>query len=314
MGLGSEDADVRLGEAVVRIGWHDPVCRDPLTEDAASESQQVDTVPHDPLTGLPDIAVSFDQAAALVCRLEDTPSAPNRVSYTGLHLFDECPFRYYVSYVLGLRRLERADAGALDIGTSVHRALEHEDPARAIERIAMQEGLDEQQASRVHDAVAAFLGSRTAQAVASSNRVYRERPFALRLGDTRLEGQIDLIAHTGSSALIVDYKTGQDRDASLSKERLRGYELQSLCYALPALETGAQEVEVRFVFVEQGCHEVVHTHDASQAAAIRTALTERVERMASGDYPWLAKRNERMCPGCVAQGLCPHAPVKRCFS
>ncbi len=95
-------------------------------------------------------------------------------------------------------------------------------------------------------------------AQAFNERVYEaELPFAIRVSDTRLIGEMDLLCTDKLvcpdvfgpwRALVVDYKTGMD---SYTAEELYDKQLiQAQCNALALLLTGYDDIELVFVHVE----------------------------------------------------------------
>ncbi|TLM73416.1 MAG: PD-(D/E)XK nuclease family protein, partial [Actinobacteria bacterium] len=156
--------------------------------------------------------------------------------------------------------------------------------------------------AEVRACVDAFATSETAARVAAAERVHREQPFSLDAGATRLAGAVDLIAWTGDSALIVDYKTGAGR----SEEKLEGYELQSRCYAAAALEAGAREATVRFVWLPSG--EVdERTFAAADRDGLLGELREAVAALGRDGFPVReGGYDPKVCGGCpVLGGMCP---------
>jgi ATP-dependent exoDNAse (exonuclease V) beta subunit len=297
--LGIEPGGSSTGSEAPRVGvhWHGPC--------AVGEKADSDSTSEAPS---PAALCSMDQLA------EPTSSpaqpvvpgvVPSHLSYSALHTFDQCPYRFYARYVLGLVGPRGEDGGALELGRVVHLALQDADPRAAVSRLARRERLTSQQATRAHGAVEAFVDSDISRRLSAADRVHTERPFAVDLGPTRLQGQIDALGYEGDTAVIIDYKTGEDVQISSTPERQRGYELQAACYALPVLEEGARKVEVYFVFVEQECRVVSFAHDQQDAAGIRDGIGDRITVMESGDLPRLDEADPQLCPGCPAVGLCP---------
>ncbi len=139
--------------------------------------------------------------------------APRHISYTGLSVYKACPYKYYATRIARLRSPGlREDMSAVDFGSAVHTALQRaveSAPSRdRLEAIARASGLKTEHVDRLEAAVRAYLGSTTAAEVATAERIQRECPFAVPMGDTLLRGSIDLLAWTGAAATIVDYKTG----------------------------------------------------------------------------------------------------------
>ena len=212
---------------------------------------------------------------------------PTQISYSSLHQFDCCPHRFLATASLGLSWFrESTQGGGLSLGSAVHAALEASEELqpsdRIIKSVADAYGLDKVERERLMDAVATMSSSDIAKRVRNAERCQQESPFVLRIGESRLEGSIDLICWEGDKALIVDYKTGLDEDLSESSGRKAGYRLQAECYALAALETGAKEVEMVFAFVEQGARVDTYTFAASDAKRLRSEMQARVSAISDG--------------------------------
>ncbi|MBA4369958.1 MAG: hypothetical protein C0418_00050 [Coriobacteriaceae bacterium] len=232
---------------------------------------------------------------------------PETVSYSSLKSYDACPYRFYIQNVLGLAALrDPAQARATELGKAVHSVLEAGAGDGPVEAAMTRFGLSEGEADRLRTAVAAYRTSEVASEVATAERVSREHPFGLPLGPVRLVGSMDLLAWTGSDALVVDYKTGRDPGWSLSEHQREAYGLQARCYALAAFAAGAQRVRARFVFVELEARTVDLEFRAEEADAIRAEIGGRVVAMERGEYAPLETYRADVCGECVALGgLCP---------
>jgi ATP-dependent exoDNAse (exonuclease V) beta subunit len=298
--VGPDTETVDAGGASIRVAWHTPARVDDGRTAAETEPA---SSPAGPL-GVEPVGV-IDQDVVVSCLPGPPESLPRSLSYTSLHTFDQCPYRFYARYVLGLTTLSATEQPALEVGNAVHLALQTAEPLDRVEAIAASAGLDAQQRVRVGQAVESFLGCSIASRLDAAGDVRHEHPFAVPLDSTRLEGKIDAMACEPDRILMVDYKTGQDVESSGSAERMASYELQASCYALAALEDGAPLVEVVFVFVEQGCRSVGFEFGQEDRDAIRQGLLSRTGKMQSGEYPWLSKRDERLCGDCPAAGICP---------
>jgi len=104
-----------------------------------------------------------------------------------------------------------------------------------------------------------------------------EVPLLMQLGGRVIRGSIDLLAEEeGRPPLIVDYKTdrlGEDGPAA----RAAGYETQRDLYAVAVAEaTGADAVEVAYVFLERPDEPVVQLLDRERIAAARARLEEKI--------------------------------------
>jgi len=302
LGLEPDTPYANVDGVRVKVDWHVPpggVDEEPIDPAAlASEGRTSDTE-------LWAGEIEQDAFSEGLCQPAPLSPTPPSLSYTALHVFDQCSRRFYATYVLGLTKLTYGASEALEIGAAVHLVLQTDDPLQNVERIIEASGLAQVPAARVATAVSDFVGCSVAERLEAAPQVYRERPFSIDLGRTRLEGKIDAIAHEADGVLIIDYKTGIDAEASRSPERIAAYELQASCYALAVLEGGESSVEVMFVFVEQGCETLTFEFTGDDRERIREDIVGRLDKMETGDFPWLESRDERQCSECPAQGVCP---------
>jgi hypothetical protein len=114
-------------------------------------------------------------------------------------------------------------------------------------RGALEEGL-----AAIHEWFAASsLGAR----LAGEEGLLREAPFSLRIGDTIVNGTIDLALNDGT---IIDYKTGKIKDESSAR-----YEKQLLLYAAALRDLGGVGPKEGFlVYVD--AHEVKRVEFTSE--------------------------------------------------
>lgn len=176
---------------------------------------------------------------------------PRRLSYSAL--------KSHVDQVDGLAggRDVRADrermVAASRVGSAIHTALQQFGEARPvdaerIQAIAAYYRLDPEQGRHLDLAVTRYRASALAEEVGASTRVMREAPFGIWLGDVdggyMLDGTMDVLARSAGDALVVDFKTGQWPDAPDVELR---FGLQARCYALAAIRSGSNRVEVVFV-------------------------------------------------------------------
>lgn len=233
---------------------------------------------------------------------------PPTVSYSAIAEYRRCPRRYHLSRRLRLASPEivRKADDPLAFGSAVHAALQVDalgllDEGR-LEALARAHGLDRQGRERLSRAVEVWRSSATNGKVVGLERAgsrLPEVPLAVPVGGTLLIGTLDLLVRDGSRALIVDYKTGVP-DAG--EDLRRRYETQAECYALAALRSGMEHVEVEFVLLERGGEAV--TFGFEQRDAQR--LAERVEAvlgdMERGSFPTLDRFDSETCHGCPGLG------------
>ena len=235
---------------------------------------------------------------------------PKTVSYSGLHVYDQCPYSFYARSVLRLREFEvPTELSPAQFGSAVHAVLQNsaEDaPALgAIAAAAVRYGLDDTAVQRLETTVAGFLSSALNQRIHRAERVHREQPLRVAVGNSVLVGNVDLIAWEGTHALVVDYKTGAPLEAE-DAVKTSAYRLQASCYALAALKAGADRVEVVFGFVEHAEQYVSFEFGPEAATPIEAAIEQRLDAMALGEYPHLAAFDVAVCQRCPALGgLCP---------
>ena len=147
---------------------------------------------------------------------------------------------------------------ATDFGSALHRAcewlaLQGSEPSAAeidtaLEHAAAEFGV--QDASRLRSAFDCWQLSEVRAWANSFDVQQPELPFTVAVDERFLEGEIDLFCTTGKKAGIIDYKTGGS--ANETAEQLHAkHLLQAQCYAFATLQAGYEQVELRFVRVEQ---------------------------------------------------------------
>ncbi len=147
---------------------------------------------------------------------------------------------------------------ATDFGIAFHRAAEYcgktgSVPSDgAVGAIARSVGLSDAGTERLRRAVALWFDSPCFREASRYSSVRSEVPFLVSLGEGMyLEGEIDLLCTDGDGkAFVVDYKTGRNRLLT-EDDLLRKHRLQAQSYAYALLVSGYEEVELRFVYVEQ---------------------------------------------------------------
>ncbi|MFA5844659.1 MAG: UvrD-helicase domain-containing protein [Coriobacteriia bacterium] len=241
----------------------------------------------------------------------------DKVSYSDLHLFERCSMRFFAERVLRLGVAPTGEGeGPRRFGDAVHAALRIAGADRAVgedrlDVIGRYWRLDSEGRRRLGKAAGAFSRSSIAGRARETGRVTCEASFDVPLADVRLAGSIDLLAEEGTSFLAVDYKTGAG-----AADPTTAYRLQADCYALALLRSGAEEVEVVFVEVENivdgaPVHETF-AYTTRDTETLAGAFAERVERMRARDFRPLAAWTPDPCEACAAQGVsCSLTPARR---
>ena len=245
-------------------------------------------------------------------------AAPQRLSYSAIGLYQDCPMRYWAERVVGITATAQEEpGGALSFGTAVHAALqlagtslEHpaEDRMAAIARLHR---LDKPLTRRLHDAVATVVDSDIAAEIRRFACVRPEWSFTVGVPTASLSaflliGAIDLYGRDGDRALVLDYKSGRSGTVSELEER---YRTQASCYAYVALRDGAQTVEVVFARPEavgpEGIERVRYEFDASMRERIEQDLLGVWRLMGENRFEPLACWIEHLCGSCpIAEGVC----------
>ena len=248
------------------------------------------------------------------------PEPVRSLSYSTLSKWRECGYRFYLQRVLGLpdepAEGEDAPAPAIDArtrGSLVHAVLEHADADADADAIAIAADwgleLTADQHADVLRLAGAFAASPLAKRIAAARAVYRERGFTVALGDTLLNGVIDVLAlERGGAQLVVDYKTDPvDAGSDLAAYAEQRYGIQRRAYALAALRGGASRVEVAYAFLERPGEPVVARYEASDADALEEGLLALAGGLLAGEYPVAADPHRDLCLTCPGRrALCSY--------
>jgi ATP-dependent exoDNAse (exonuclease V) beta subunit len=246
----------------------------------------------------------------------------SRLSYSALSSYARCGYRFHLERVAGLHATEDlvpgadqlGDISALARGTVVHELLETLDMTTGAlpddDRIA--QAIQEHGGKASPDAVAdarrlleGFAGSSLRGRLGRAARVRAEVPFAFNLRSLLITGYLDVLADEPDGVLIVDYKTDalEGREpAVLCEER---YASQRTVYALGALRSGAQRVEVAYSFLEQPDDVVSALFTAGDAPALERRLAGLAEGLLAGRFEPTATPGRDLCATCPGRAaLC----------
>jgi ATP-dependent helicase/nuclease subunit A len=95
--------------------------------------------------------------------------------------------------------------------------------------VAAELGIEEE-TRELERCAASALGSEIMRRAARAERLFREVPFMLRIGEHFIEGRIDLLFREAGRWTLVDYKT-DDRPGGGTDDKLAAYRLQAGLYA-----------------------------------------------------------------------------------
>ncbi|HEX5173144.1 MAG TPA: UvrD-helicase domain-containing protein [Gaiellaceae bacterium] len=250
------------------------------------------------------------QAAPELPPLLALPEPPlhrvRRLSFTSVSLFEQCAYKYFARYGLGLseRPVEVEGDGersGVEIGTAVHALLEEIDLAAP----AVPELEDE----LVRSFVAAYCESDLARRVAALPGVKKERHFTFEHDGVLVHGFIDAFHLRDGRALVVDYKTNQLGEASPAEVVEDDYRLQRLVYALACFRAGAEEVEVVYHFLERPAAPVEAVFSRADVPELEAELSAVIARIQAGEFP--PTPSDFACAGCPALDLVCAGPRLR---
>ena len=231
-----------------------------------------------------------------------------RLSFTSLSLFEQCSYKYFARYGLGLSErpveVEAAEPGersGVEIGTAVHSLLEQIDLAAPV--------APELEDELVRGFVAAYCESDLARRVAELTGVEKERHFTFEHDGVLVHGFIDAFYLRDGRALVVDYKTNALGEAAPDEIVEQDYRLQRLVYALACFRAGAEEVAVVYHFLERPDAPVEAVFSRADVAELEAELSTAIARIQAGEFR--PTPSEFACAGCPALDLVCAGPRLR---
>jgi ATP-dependent exoDNAse (exonuclease V) beta subunit len=258
---------------------------------------------------------ALDEVAALpeapelppLVALADPPlHRVRRLSFTSLSLFEQCAYKYFARYGLGMseRPVEGEGTGEMsgtEIGSAVHKLLEEIDLAAPV--------TPELEDELIRGFVAAYCDSDLARRVAGLEGVEKERHFTFEHDGVLVHGFIDVFYLRDGRALVVDYKTNALGEASPDEIVENDYRLQRLVYALACFRAGADEVEVVYHFLERPDAPVNATFTLGDVPELEAELSAAIARIQAGEFP--PTPSDFACAGCPALDLVCAGPRLR---
>jgi hypothetical protein len=250
------------------------------------------------------------------------------VSFSALASYSECPFRFYLERILGLRLPEAAgehdgeggevpalpeeagedEVGGREIGSLVHRCLEllplSEPPLTEALRLAAEQATLESglrlPGGKLEE-VARLAGGFWRSPLAGLSGLAgagKEVPFVFSHGGVLVNGVLDLLVREGSDWHVVDYKSNLVEQRDL-EDLFRPYLLQAQIYALAALAAGAQTVRTSFLFLQRPEAPVQRAYAVGDRRLLEEALDQALSGLLEGRFP----RGDG-CAGCPPRSLC----------
>src|SRR5262249_17774567 len=234
----------------------------------------------------------------LVALAEPPLHRVRRLSFTSLSLFEQCAYKYFARYGLGMSErpveVEEGDGvperSGTEIGTAVHALLEEIDLAAPV--------VPELDDELVRGFVAAYCESDLARRVAALEGVEKERHFTFEHDGVLVHGFIDAFHLRDGRAFVVDYKTNALGEATPEEVVEEDYRLQRLVYALACFRAGADEVEVVYHFLERPDAPVEAIFTRADVAELEAELSAAIARIQAGEFP--PTPSDFACAGCPA--------------
>jgi ATP-dependent exoDNAse (exonuclease V) beta subunit len=265
------------------------------------------------------VAPAAPELPPLVAPPEPPLHRLRRLSFTALSTFEQCSYKYYARYGIGMRERPVAGAGegglaATEIGTIVHALLEQIDlrapRAPDLEHVRERRpSITDEELDAVRAFVKSYCDSELARRVALLADVGKETPFTFEHDGVLIHGFLDVFHLDGKRALVVDYKTNALGDATPEEIIEADYHLQRLVYALACFRAGAEEVEVVYSFLERPDAVVSTTFVRDQVPALEAELSAGIARIHAGDFR--PTPSEYACAGCPALDLVCAGPRLR---
>ena len=242
-----------------------------------------------------------------------------QTTVTQLVYFFRCPMVYYLDLVLQVEEHPRARRkatngaerrlSAVDMGSAVHGLLElaqlNSDPAAEAARlVAESDDLPDADRAHVERMLRTVLGDPLLGRARRARRLEREYQFYLGVGDTIVQGVIDLVFEDEHGrGVVVDYKSNDlaapDRVNVLTKY----YQPQIELYALAAGKAGLVEpAEATLYFLNKGI-ERTHPIDARRLEVVEEQATDTLSRIARGAWDTEPGEKCRSC-GYRKRGYC----------
>jgi ATP-dependent exoDNAse (exonuclease V) beta subunit len=229
-----------------------------------------------------------------------------KLSFTALSLFEQCGYKYFARYGLGMseRPVEGDGTGEMsgtEIGSAVHALLEDIDLAAPV--------VPELEDEIIRGFVAAYCESDLARRVAALPGVEKERHFTFEHDGVLVHGYLDAFHLRDGRALVVDYKTNLLGEAAPEEIVEEDYRLQRLVYALACFRAGAEEVEVVYHFLERPEAPVEAVFSRAHVPELEAELSAAIARIQAGEFP--PTPSEFACAGCPALDLVCAGPRLR---
>ena len=266
-----------------------------------------------PLEALAREAPAPEPAAPLEAEIPEDEQL--RLSYRQIDDYETCPLKYRYLHVLRVPLLAHH---AVVYGHAVHEAVRshfegrlagREPDADALVAAFRSAWVSEGFLSREHEEQRRREGEAMLRRfhAEEAQRPWRpvavEEEFAFALDRNRVQGRYDLVLEEAGETTIVDFKTGDVRDAKAAERRARE-SLQLDIYALAHLRTrGRLPARVELRFLETG---LVGSRRPTPLEATATEARIRAAAGAIRKREFEARPTFFACSQCPFREICPH--------
>jgi hypothetical protein len=168
----------------------------------------------------------------------------------------------------------------------------------------------EREAQEVAALVDRFGTSELCARLGRATHVAREERFGFVLGEATggvlVVGALDALAREPAGrSLVVDYKTDRLDGADPKQVVSESYATQRLVYALAALRSGAEQVEVAHVFLDGAHAPVTATFTKADVPELEHRLSGLADGVLERRFEVTDAPHRAVCRGCPAEGgLC----------
>jgi RecB family exonuclease len=234
----------------------------------------------------------------------------NLFSYSRLKLFEECPYRWFLKYVL---KLEEGETLPLMFGKAVHKAIEEKMLGKT-DKEALLEGWKEVEyySFNLIEYEALFRRANVSQGEANRPNVDTEQHFVLNLegeGSSQIQGYIDVTRRIFGTLSFTDWKTNRVKYEPMDNMQLALYawalahihnvtEVTGTLFFLRFFKDNAKT----FTFKKQEM-ENARQWALNLANAINLALTELLAGRKSLEECFPARANQG-CANCPFADIC----------
>jgi ATP-dependent exoDNAse (exonuclease V) beta subunit len=164
--------------------------------------------------------------------------------------------------------------------------------------------------------VAGVTSSSLQERLARARRLRTELPFAFTLAPPGAGGRsllvggvVDVHATEDRGTLVVDWKSDPLEGRDPGELVADAYLTQRLIYALAALRSGAERVEVAHCFLERPDAPALALYEAGEAERLDAELLELAGGLVAGEFKPATDPHYGLCADCPGQAsLCSWSP------